>query len=84
MGDDDRLAEDVAREILAYLDAHPDAADSAEGITQWWVLHERFLRGLRAVGRALDQLVDRGEMERVTGPDGRPIYRAGPRRRPPP
>jgi len=82
MGDDDQLAEDLACEILAYLDAHPDAADGIEGITQWWILQERFLRGVRLVGRALDRLIDSGEVERVAGPDGRPLYRAGPRRRP--
>lgn len=81
MADDEQLAEELAREILAYLDAHPDAADSLEGVVQWWILHERFLRGVRAVHRALDRLVDRGEVERVAGPDGRPLYRAGPRRR---
>jgi hypothetical protein len=81
MGDDEQLAEEVADEILAYLDVHPDAADTLEGVVQWWIVQQRYLRGLHAVGRALDGLVARGEVERVPGPDGRPLYRAGPARR---
>jgi hypothetical protein len=82
MDDEDQLADELAREIVAYLDAHPDAADSLEGVVQWWLVQERFLRGIGAVGKALEQLVGTGEIERIAGPDRRPIYRAGPRRRP--
>lgn len=28
---------EVAEAILCYLDEHPDAADTAEGITKWWL-----------------------------------------------
>jgi hypothetical protein len=81
MGDEEQLADEVAQEILAYLDIHPDAADSIEGVVQWWIVQQRYLRGLHTVGRALDRLVAEGEVERVQGPDGRPLYRAGPARR---
>jgi hypothetical protein len=80
MDNDEKLADEVSREILAYLDAHPDAADSLEGVVQWWIVQPRFLRGLSAVGKALERLVEEGEVERVRGPDGRPLYRAGPAR----
>lgn len=81
MSNDDHLADELAHEIRNYLDGHPDAADTLEGVVQWWIGHERFMRGVGAVGRALDRLMDGGEVERISGPDGRPLYRAGSRRR---
>jgi hypothetical protein len=33
----DRTVSQVALAILTYLQAHPDAKDSAKGIAQWWV-----------------------------------------------
>ncbi len=83
MVNDDRPVEELAREIAAYLDMHPDAADSLEGVIQCWVLQDRFLRGIGHVAQALERLIASGEIERIIGPDNRPIFRAGPRRRPP-
>jgi hypothetical protein len=80
MDDDAALREELRREILAFLDAHPDAADTLEGIAQWWILHQRFLRTLPALGGVLDELERTRELERVRGPDGRPLWRAGPAR----
>src|SRR4051812_35069628 len=65
MNDDDQLAGELAREIRDYLDGHPDAADTLEGVLQWWIVHQRFLRGVGAVAKALDRLVDAGELERI-------------------
>jgi hypothetical protein len=31
------LKTEIAREILAYLLDHPDAQDTLDGISQWWV-----------------------------------------------
>ena len=31
---------EIAREILRYLQAHPNAKDTVEGIAQWWLSHE--------------------------------------------
>ena len=81
MNDDDQLADELVREIQSYLDGHPDAADTLEGVVQWWIVHERFLRGIGNVGKALGRLVADGEVECIAGPDGRRLYRAGPRRR---
>jgi hypothetical protein len=76
MHDEDALVDKLAAEILTYLEAHPDAADSLDGIVQWWIVHERFLRGIAATGRALERLVDEGRMECITLADGSVIYRA--------
>jgi hypothetical protein len=83
MSDDDQLASEIIVELRSYLDEHPDAADTFEGVVQWWIGHQRFLRGIAAAGKALDRLVELGEVERISSSDGRAIYRAGPRRRRP-
>jgi hypothetical protein len=80
MSDDETLRDELKREVLAFLDLHPDAADSMEGIAHWWILHQRFLRGLHALADALEELERSGELERVQGPDGRALWRAGPAR----
>ena len=82
MGDDSQLEDELEQEILAYLDANPEAADSLDGVLHSWILQQRFYRGLRALEPVLDRLVASGEVERVLGPDGRPLFRAGPARRP--
>lgn len=75
-GDDDPLVDELAREILDYLGAHPGAADELDGVVLWWILHQRFVHGVHATAKALDRLVAEGRVERVVGPDGRVIFRA--------
>jgi hypothetical protein len=76
MPNDDALVDELAGEIRAYLKAHPDAADTLDGIVQWWIVHQRFLQGIRAAERALERLVGEGEVEKIQTPDGRVIFRA--------
>ena len=51
---------EVSREILRYLLRHPDAQDTLEGISEWWLLEETILRKYAEVQAALATLVDRG------------------------
>ena len=61
---------DVAQEILDYLRAHPGAADTLDGVVQWWLQHQRYLHGLEAVKKALDLLIERGMVVYRRGADG--------------
>jgi hypothetical protein len=79
MGDDDDLVGELANEIREYLAENPDAADTVEGILQWWIVQRRLLRGIPAVGRAIERLVDEGFLEEVKTADGRSIFRAAHR-----
>jgi hypothetical protein len=76
MPDDDALADELATEILAYLKVHPAAADTLDGIIQWWIVHQRFVRGIQATERALERLVTEGRLEKIPTADGRVIFRA--------
>jgi hypothetical protein len=78
MNDDLVWAREIAGEILDYLQRHPAAMDSRDGILQCWILQRRFQRGLAALDAALERLVDEGRIERVRGADGQVLYRAPP------
>jgi len=63
----------VAALVLAYLDEHPHAADSLDGVARWWVGDDgRF--GAAAVECALDRLVSTGRLRRQTMADGSRLY----------
>ena len=55
--DNTQAIENLAREIQAYLDRHPAAADTTEGILAWWITRQRLTESLESVQRALDYLV---------------------------
>lgn len=48
------------RELLRYLNAHPDATDTVQGITDWWLTQVHAPAGTREVQAALDYLVKKG------------------------
>lgn len=52
----------VADAIKCYLDAHPNAADSVEGIAHWWLTRQRFEDATEVVEEALERLVAKGEI----------------------
>lgn len=76
MNDNPVWVEEIVGEILDYLQLHPSAMESRDGILQCWILQRRFLRGLGALDGALDRLVAEGHIERARGADGRMLYRA--------
>ena len=65
---------DLTEEILAYLNAHPRAADSLEGIVSWWLPRQRFELTRHRIQETLDKLVERGLIERIYLPDGSVLY----------
>ncbi|WP_051333467.1 hypothetical protein [Aliagarivorans marinus] len=54
---DDIQAADIMTVILRYLQQHPGAEDSLDGITDWWVRRQRFNDSRVDVEHALRQLV---------------------------
>lgn len=65
----------IASAVEAYLAAHPEAADSAEGILRWWLPRVRLEESVADVQRALDLLVERGAVESRQVAGGRVVYR---------
>ena len=64
----------AARGISRYLADHPDAADTADGIANWWLRRIRIDASVSVVQQALDLLVAQGTVERRELPDGRHVY----------
>ena len=50
----------MAQAILRYLQGHPDAKDTLEGIAQWWLLKEWTERKYNQIESSLSDLVERG------------------------
>jgi len=71
---------DLQREILGYLMAHPGAADTREGITEWWMLERCIQRQLREVDDALHQLIGKGLVETIHMASSAPCFRLRPDR----
>jgi hypothetical protein len=81
--DDDDSAErlqKLQREILSYLMRHPDAKDTLEGITQWWL--PAGSAGPMEVDRLLEALVRKGWLAVCTVGSGRRVYGLERDRRP--
>jgi hypothetical protein len=72
-----RQTEAIERQLSAYLTANPEASDTAEGIGRWWLPVE--LADAEALATVLERLVERGILERESGPDGRLRYRKAKR-----
>jgi len=65
----------VAIKILRYLTEHPDAADTADGILEWWLLKQSFFEEEKVVEKALERLFEQKLIFRVEAADTRKHYR---------
>lgn len=65
---------EVALAIHRYIDAHPNAADSIDGILRWWLTRQLVSDSASAVQTALDQLEARGLISHTRLADGRLVY----------
>jgi hypothetical protein len=50
----------IASEVLLYLVEHPDAQDTLQGITDWWLMERRIKEQSALVQAALAELVANG------------------------
>ena len=65
----------IAGEIMDYLSKNPDAADTLEAVTQWWLLEQKIEYELTKVKEALDELEENGLVKKVRGADSRIYYK---------
>jgi len=64
----------IAHDVLAYLERHPEAEDTVDGISTWWLL-DQHLSSRDDVLRALEKLVAEGYLVKHVPPDGRCLFR---------
>lgn len=70
----DEQLEKVADEIIRYLQQHQFAADTLEGISQWWITRQRIEEDKQRVHAALKYLVERRQLHCRQLPDGSVLY----------
>jgi hypothetical protein len=72
---------ELARAILRYLEAHPEAKDTVEGIAQWWLLQEWNEHLLVQVEQAVSLLLSQGLILEIRRPGVPPYYQRHPQQR---
>ena len=60
MTKDPEKEQEIARAILQYLQVHPDAKDTLDGIAQWWLLKEWTARKIKDVKSGVSVLLSKG------------------------
>ena len=66
---------DPRLEILDYLRNHPSAADTLEGIVEWWLPRQRHETATKAIQQALDDLVKSGLVDELASDIAPRLYR---------
>jgi hypothetical protein len=67
--------EEISSMILNYLRKNPDAGDTLEGISKWWLESERVHRSVNDVAEALNTLIKKGSVKSDEVKGGSPIYK---------
>ena len=65
----------LADAIRQYLSKHPDAADTLEGVVNWWLLRQRYENAMAMVNQALELLVQQGDLTKIKHRGSPPIYK---------
>jgi hypothetical protein len=55
--DHENRIKSVAREIDKYINKRPNAAETVEGVTNWWISRQRIEESIEVVENALEYLV---------------------------
>jgi hypothetical protein len=64
----------VVEEILSYLRNHPNAADTLDGILNWWLPRQRYETEQQRIEQALEYLVTQGLVSKKVLSDGTILY----------
>ena len=65
--------------VLGYLDEHPQAMETLDGIAEWWIERRRIRVNVEALARALTHLTATGALEVVGDGPTRRYRRKTPR-----
>lgn len=76
IGDADKA--NMRKGILLYLEMYPDAADSLNGIKDWWLSKQIYEKvDAESVYQVLEQLIEEGAIKKVSLMDGTILYKKG-------
>jgi hypothetical protein len=65
---------EIERSLLSYLRGHPQAADTLDGIVEWWLPLQRYETARLRIEGALERLVADGILRRDLLHDGAVLY----------
>ncbi len=65
---------DIVRMILDYLKKNPDAGDTLEGISRWWLEYEKIDSTMEEVAVVLETLIKEGKVKRQVIHGKNPVY----------
>lgn len=66
--------DEAAVSVIEYLHQHPQAADSLDGIVQWWLPRQRYETARERIGQILEKLVVDGILRSQLLADGTAVY----------
>ena len=73
ISDHDEVAS-IARDVQDYLEAHPHAADTLDGVVKWWLARQRYDHAKEQVLKALELLEREGVITIASTADQKIIY----------
>lgn len=77
MSSDQQQSGNAQREaILRYLAACPNAADTLNGVVEWWIPLQRYHDDYDMIANVLEELFNEGLIEKQVLPDKKIIYKA--------
>ncbi|MCP4369602.1 MAG: hypothetical protein GY797_16045, partial [Deltaproteobacteria bacterium] len=65
---------DIARMILNYLRKNPNAGDTLEGISKWWLDFEKIDIKVDEVSKVLEALIKEGKVKMQVIEGDNPVY----------
>jgi hypothetical protein len=68
----------MMREVLLYLELHPNAADTLDGILMWWCKRQSNELDAEILKTILDELVNNKKLVKIVSQSGEAIYKRSP------
>jgi DNA-binding PadR family transcriptional regulator len=68
---------EIEHAVLAYLERHPQAADTLDGIVRWWLPQQRYSIAQARIEAALRRLESQGLIRQRRLPTGDSLYARG-------
>jgi len=59
----------LAEAVMNYLNEHPHAMDTLEGIAEWWIMRQKVRVDVETLTRALERMTHRGLLEKIVSGD---------------